>query len=383
VQRVCRASFLSSRAARWPIGAALAAACAAVAAQVDQHAEERFDEARANPTPVGGKGNWVIVPIPVANPTIGNGLQLAALYLHPKKPGEESAPGATSGLVALGTDKGARVFGGFHDGSYDQDRYRLNVFAGSARFNLKFYGIGEHSPLADNPVPYEMDGGIAQVRGGIRIPGTAHLYGGLTYQFVQSTLTFKASAIAGELPDVPASFHSAALGPQLIYDSRDSNYYPQSGQYARVSWLNYGKRWGGDFDFDKVDAFYNHYWPIATKSVLAFRVRYQAASEGTPFFFLPTLDMRGFSADRYRDNHTVSGTAEWRQKLSERWGVVGYAEAGRFASSAHELKDGRTIRTLGGGVRWRVTAERDMNIGVDYAHSSDDRAVFIQIAERF
>jgi len=30
-----------------------------------------------------------------------------------------------------------------------------------------------------------------------------------------------------------------------------------------------------------------------------------------------------------------------------------------------------------------VTAERDMNVGLDYAVSSDDRAVFIQIAERF
>ena len=248
------------------------------------------------------------------------------------------------------------MLGAFHDGSYEHDRYRLNVFAGSAKFNLKFYGIGEHSPLADDPV---------------------------TYQYLQSTLTFQASAIAGALPDVPRNIHSAGLGPQLVYDSRDSNYYPKSGQYARASWLNYGKRWGGDFEFDKVDAFYNHYWPIAAGSVLAFRAHYQAASEGTPFFALPTLDMRGFSLDRYRDNHTASGTAEWRQKFSDRWGAVAYAEAGRFASSARELRDGRTIRTVGGGVRWRVTAERDMNIGVDYAVSSDDRAVFIQIAERF
>jgi len=29
-----------------------------------------------------------------------------------------------------------------------------------------------------------------------------------------------------------------------------------------------------------------------------------------------------------------------------------------------------------------VTAERDMNVGVDYAVSSDDRALFMQIAER-
>ena len=104
---------------------------------------------------------------------------------------------------------------------------------------------------------------------------------------------------------------------------------------------------------------------------------------GTPFFALPTLDMRGFSADRYRAQRHGSFTAEWRHKFTPRWVMVAYAEAGRFAPSLRELADGRTIKTVGSGVRWRVTAERDMNVGVDFAVSSDDRAVFIQIAERF
>ena len=116
---------------------------------------------------------------------------------------------------------------------------------------------------------------------------------------------------------------------------------------------------------------------------MALRVRLQDASGGTPFFALPTLDMRGFSSDRYRANDTLSLTAEWRHKFTSRWGMVAYAEAGRFAPSLRELADGRTIKTVGSGVRWRVTAERDMNVGVDFAVSSDDRAVFIQIAERF
>ena len=84
--------------------------------------------------------------------------------------------------------------------------------------------------------------------------------------------------------------------------------------------------------------------------------------------------MRGFSSDRYRANDTLSVSAEWRHKFTERWGMVAYAEAGRFAPSLHQLADGRTIKTFGSGVRWRVTAERDMNVGVDYAVSSDDRA---------
>ena len=383
MQHVRRESPRTLQVVPWLAAAVLGASSGLAMAQAEQNAEERFDEARASPTPVTRQGNWIIVPIPVANPTVGNGLQLAALYLHPKQPGEESSPGGTSGLVTMATDSGARLYGAFHDSSFADDRFRLNAFFGSGKFNLKFYGTSENSQLVDNPLPYTMDGVIDQVRGAVRIRGTENWFAGLTYQFLQSTLTFRTSELNPEQPDVPRNFHSAGLGPQMTYDSRDSNYYPQSGQYARVSWLNFGSRWGGDFEFDKIDAFYNHYLPLDPSSLLAFRVRLQDSSDGTPFFALPTLDMRGFSADRYRANDTLSVTAEWRHKFTSRWGTVAYAEAGRFAPTLRQLADGRTIHTFGGGVRWRVTAERDMNIGVDYAVSSDDRAVFIQIAERF
>ena len=383
MQHVRRESPRTLQVVPWLAAAVLGASSGLAMAQAEQNAEERFDEARASPTPVTRQGNWIIVPIPVANPTIGNGLQLAALYLHPKQPGEESSPGGTSGLVTMATDSGARLYGAFHDSSFADDRFRLNAFFGSGKFNLKFYGTSENSQLVDNPLPYTMDGVIGQVRGAVRIRGTENWFAGLTYQFLQSTLTFRTSEVNPEQPDVPRNFHSAGLGPQMTYDSRDSNYYPQSGQYARVSWLNFGSRWGGDFEFDKIDAFYNHYLPLDPSSLLAFRVRLQDSSDGTPFFALPTLDMRGFSADRYRANDTLSVTAEWRHKFTSRWGAVAYAEAGRFAPTLRQLADGRTIHTFGGGVRWRVTAERDMNVGVDYAVSSDDRAVFIQIAERF
>ena len=184
----------------WLVAAVLGGSWGLAIAQAEQNAEERFDEARAQPTPVGRQGNWIVVPIPVANPTIGNGLQLAALYLHPKSAVDESAPGGTSGVVAMATDSGARLIGGFHDSSFASDRFRLNAFAGSGKFNLKFYGTSENSQLVDNPLPYQMDGTIGQVRGSVRVRGTENWFAGLTYQFLQSTLTFKTSEVTRSSP---------------------------------------------------------------------------------------------------------------------------------------------------------------------------------------
>ena len=357
--------------------------CGTAAARSQEMAEERVDEARGKPLGAGGKGNWIVVPVPIANPTVGNGLQVAALYLHGKKPGQETAPGGTTGLVAMGTDTGTQLTGAFHDNSFSNDRFRVTAFGGSGKFKLKFYGLGQSSPLVDKPLGYEIDGTLAQVRASVRLPGTQNWFAGLTYQYLEATLRFDTSEIAPGLPDIPARFKSTALGPQLTLDSRDSNYYPQQGQYFRISWLRYSERWDSDFDFDKVDTFYNHYLPLSPASVVALRARLQVASDNTPFYALPTLDMRGFSADRYRDTHTVSLTSEWRHRFAPRWGLVAYAEVGRFGPGFEDLRSSRTIATLGSGVRWRVTADREMNIGLDVAFSSDDRALFIQIGERF
>ncbi|MGB2338092.1 MAG: hypothetical protein ACPH5V_12295 [Alcanivorax sp.] len=58
------------------------------------------------------KGNWVVAPIPVSNPTMGTGLQLATLYLHPSRDGN-GGPNPTSGLGAMYTDTDSWVVGPF------------------------------------------------------------------------------------------------------------------------------------------------------------------------------------------------------------------------------------------------------------------------------
>jgi hypothetical protein len=355
-------------------------------AGIEQNTEDRVDDARAQPaamTAMATKGNWVIVPIPVANPTVGNGLQVAVLYLHPKSTTDDQSPSATTGAVTMATNGGARMNGVFHDGSFDNDRFRVSAYAGTGKFDLKFYGIGDGNATGGRALPYEMSGTVVQMRGGMRLPGTADWFAGLTVLYLDSTLTFQTSQLSPGLPDVPIQFRNVGLGPYLQYDSRDSNYYPMNGQYLRAGWMNFSSRWGSDVEFDKGDAFYNAYVPLSSASVMGLRARLQTASDSTPFYELPTLDMRGFSRDRYRDKVTLSLASEWRHKFSPRWGMAAYVEAGRVAPAVAKLHSARTITTCGGGVRWQVSADRDLNVGLDYAVSSDDKAVFLQIGERF
>ena len=352
-------------------------------AAVDVAVEERMDESRAAPTPVAKASSWVIVPIPVSNPTVGTGLQVTVLYLHAKKAGEEESPGATSGLGVMATESGSRLVGAFHDASFAKDRFRLSAYFGLGQLNLKYYGGDQAFLLGGHSLRYRLNGAVGQVRGEVRVPGSVHWFAGLTYLLMESSVTFKTSDLLPGVPDLSGDFRSAGMGPHVSYDSRDSNFFPVQGQQFRARWLNYAPRWGSDFSYDKVDVFYNHYTPVAPRAVVALRTRLQSASDGTPFFDLPYLDMRGFARDRYQSRNTLSVSADWRYMFAPRWGVAAFAEVGRFAPTLKALSDGRTITSYGGGVRWKATAERELNLGLDFAISTDDKAVFIQIGERF
>ena len=65
---------------------------------IDQHVEDTHQCAELIPA----KGNFVAVPIPISNPTVGTGLQAALLYLHPKKDDSQSQ-NSTSGIVGMYT----------------------------------------------------------------------------------------------------------------------------------------------------------------------------------------------------------------------------------------------------------------------------------------
>lgn len=107
------------------------------------------------------------------------------------------------------------------------------------------------------------------------------------------------------------------------------------------------------------------------------------SSGDAPFFDLSYLDMRGFARGRYQDNLTFSLHAEGRYKFLRRWGMVAFVETGWYGEDYQNLLSSQTIYSYGVGIRWQVTEDRKMNLGVDVAFSNDDQAVYIQVGESF
>jgi hypothetical protein len=356
---------------------------AMVHADAEAEAEEVFEDARQGTAAGYRKGQWVPVPMPVSNPTVGTGVQAVLMFLHPKNDHQSDVPNTTSGLVGLYTNTGSWFAGAFHDGYLAGDTYRISGFAGYGEFDLDYYGTGDSPVFENRSIGYDFQVLVLAPTLLKRIPRTENWFAGVSYLYLDTRSRFRTSETIPGIPDAELEMRTAGLGVIAQYDRRDDNYYPTGGQLFEAKWTNYGAPWGGDNAYNKFRTYLNHYQPIGSRTVLALRSRFDYSSGDTPFFDLPSLDMRGFAMSRYSDQTTLSVHAEGRYKFLPRWGLIGFAEAGRFANDVEGLASGRTIVSTGCGVRWQVTKAKKLNLGIDVAFSSDDSAVYVQIGESF
>lgn len=329
------------------------------------------------------KGSLLAVPIPISNPTVGSGLQAAVLYLHPSKHDSPDSPNATSGLGGMYTNSDSWVAGIFHDNYLLDDRLRIRGALGQGDLNIDYFGSGEDPEFADDPISYNLTAniGFAQALG--RLPYTENWFGGLRAVLMEATIVFDLDALLPGLPELEDNMNISNLGLIINYDTKDNNYYPTQGHFFELSISRDDESWGSDFNFSRFSANYNHYFPIGEKHVIAAKI-YNAGVRGdAPFFLLPSLQMRGFSFGRFQDDAVLSGHLEWRHKFHPRWGFMLSAEVGSVGNNTHEAVTNSWVSSLGAGIRWQVSAQQPMHLGLDVGAGEGESAIYLNIGEKF
>lgn len=329
-------------------------------------------------------GQFLAVPIPVSNPTVGSGLQVALLYLHGEDPdASEDTPNGTTGLGGMYTDTESSLFGLFHDDYLFDDKLRLRGGLGVADVNIEYFGSNTDTDLGDSPIEYNLQAEFAMIQALTRIPGTQNWFAGLRALGMKADISFHLSDIYPGIPDLGSGLNIANLAIVSEYDTRDNNYYSTKGRYFEASISRDDESFGSDYDFDRYSASYNHYFPLNDKNVIAVRGVATEVDGSIPFFLLPSLKMRGFASGRYQDEALMSGHIEWRHKFHPRWGVIVSAEAGKVGNSIGELSDNDLITSVGAGIRWQVSRDQPMHLGIDVGFSGNEQAIYLQIGERF
>jgi hypothetical protein len=316
------------------------------------------------------RASFVVLPVLSSAPETGLEIGGAGLYsfyadtLHPDT--------RVSNIYAYATltTKGQNRLSLSSSYWSSQNKYHYTASIGRMDFPFSFYGIGNNTRKAD-------EDNVGQTRYRLMLEAqklvAKNIYvglvgGGYKYNFNSANLT----GTFNTDPEVEDRAGGTFLyvGPSFIYDSRNNNTYTTKGvmlnAYYNIMQGIFGNNsYSGGF----LNVEYSQFIALSKKLVLGLDIQEQSLTGSrSPFYLLPQLGsdemMRGYYGGRYRDRNFIAGQAEFRYRIDERFGVVGFVGAGEVfhsAFSAAQLKP-----NYGAGLRYFFDIEKGLSIRADY-----------------
>lgn len=326
------------------------------------------------------KYGFLPVALPITEPAVGYGVAGGLAFIS-KPLGEAQAgygrPNVTM-VGGLGTENGSwgAVIG---DLRYWLDE-RVQTLAGLvyASVNLDFYGIGEDSLLANNPLRYNLEPKGGLVQGKYRL-GNSRSWAGLSYAYATTDVAFEAPASTPGLPDYKSKSNVGGATPSFNYDTRDNLFTPTRGSYVEVSAGLFSEALGGDDEFQRARLIAMQYVPLSSKLYLGLRGEVAASFGDTPFYLKPFINLRGVPIMRYQGEEMAQIEAELRWQCWKRFSLVGFVGGGTVWNDFERLENSQSIPTGGVGFRYELARRYGLHAGLDVAFSEDNSAVYIQI----
>jgi hypothetical protein len=140
----------------------------------------------------------------------------------------------------------------------------------------------------------------------------------------------------------------------------------------------YSDEWfGGDALYGRIALDAIGYFPATKKLMVGLRYGNNYTLGDVPFYARPIIQLRGAPLMKYQDRNTMVFETEVSLDIAKRWSLVGFAGMGNAYSSIPEFDIGKSVRTMGSGFRYMIARKLGTKMGMDFAASQDDYAIYI------
>jgi outer membrane protein assembly factor BamA len=179
---------------------------------------------------------------------------------------------------------------------------------------------------------------------------------------------------------------SNGLGLSLLHDNRDHVLVPTRGGYHYASLVVLHSAVGSDFDYLLWEVDLRRFLRLSADGahVLGLQAVGEIRGRAPPFYELGKLGgprrMRGYYEGRYRDQHYLTGQAEYRFPIYWRFAGVAFGAIGEVFGQ-DRLRLDRLRWCVGGGLRVRFGS--DGIIRLDVGVGPDTEAVIIEGGHAF
>src|SRR6478736_2389884 len=346
------------------------------------------DANRATGDTVSRKPTVAFAPIPIKNTQIGWGLMATMMVIHRFDSDPKVQP-STGVVGAFYTENGSWGVMVVEAAKLARDRFRLRLAYMHPEVRYNFYGIGEDAGEQGKYVELQQNMNMLALVGLARV--APNFYIGPSAVVLGATVAVRDTSGLGLLTTIPdtTSVTLFAPGAQAELDTRDSDYWPTHGTYANAKAFFFVNALGGDRTFQRFLLNWSWYTTLKTdRLVFAANLNTCGTHGDTPFWSLCAVGagrsgLRGYTQGRYRDTVMTTEQVELRYKLTERFGVTGFAGMGHVAGSIGDIFSATVLPAGGAGVRYRLTRNYPMNLRLDYAWWRDDGYLYFGISEAF
>jgi hypothetical protein len=326
------------------------------------------------------RGNLVVVPIPISNPTLDTGLVGGAAYFYPQSEAQKNQqPASLTAAAGMYTSNDSRAFAIAQQNYWKDDRWRFTGAFGAADLRLSLLAPEETGQGAS--VDWRIDGKFLFTKLSRRLKG--HWYGGAFARVIDARQSINA-AVADDTSEFEIG-NVASVGVGLVaeYDSRDMPLNSYAGRYLKIDALFNDEAIGSNQTYQSYSAAFRSYHRTGDSVVLAWELRGCQRAGTAPLWDACLVSLRGFSATDYLGRVSASGQVEGRWQMSKRWGLVGFAGTGYVSDSFSGVGEHEPIASYGGGVRFMVLPAKRINIRLDYARSENSDAIHFSVGEAF
>jgi hypothetical protein len=331
-----------------------------------------------------GSREFLIAPLPSRNPLFGWTFALPALWLYEPEFSQSGDTPWVTGAGAFYAENESLGVGLFHKMSLGGDQWRVMAAAFTADLRYDYFGIGGRS---DRALPLKQDTDLLLVEGLYRF--RPNMYLGLQAMAASTTtgLDLPADLLPPGTapPELFLDIDLVNLAPKFVFDTRDNPFYPRDGWLVEGTVSLSRTAFGGDVDYERHDWAMNRYFSLTERGTLAVRVSTQYVGGDAPFFVVPAFgagsDLRGYQTGTYRDRFLFAAQAEWRQRLSSRWGAVAFAGLGTVAPEFGSWGD--SLPAGGVGLRWVAAPKNNLSVRVDVAWGRGENEFYVSIGEAF
>jgi len=325
------------------------------------------------------RGDFVIVPIPISNPTLDTGLVLGGGYFYAQTEAQKKAqPASMTGGGGLYTSNDSRALVLAQQNYWNRNKWRFTGAIGAADLRLSLLAPDDTS--SGQSVDWRIEGEFLYAKLSAKFAG--NWYGGLFTRYIDADQSIETDTSTSDF-DEAVNIRSVGIGALVEFDSRDMPINTYSGRYFKVDVLANDEAIGSDQTYQSYSLALRSYHELTDSVVLAWELEGCTRAGRSPLWDACRIGLRGFAATDYLGKGSGSLQAEARWRISKRWGVVGFGGAGFVGSSFSGVRENEAIPSVGVGLRFSVLPSKRVNIRLDFAWSTDSDAVHLSVGEAF